>query len=64
MNKILVPLIFVSILLALYEQSKTHPNVYVMIAAIAVFMFCMMRLSAKIPSKNQRNDDDDVQEGR
>ncbi|AWI26573.1 hypothetical protein [Flavobacterium pallidum] len=61
MKKILIPLIFVSIFLALYEQSKAQPNVYVMIGAVAVFMFCMMRLSAKIPSKNQDKDDDDVQ---
>lgn len=53
MKKMLFPILFISIFLALYEQSKEKPNLYVMIGAIAVFMFCMMRLGSKIPSKNQ-----------
>lgn len=44
---------------ALYEQSKPHPNVYIMILAIIIFMYGMMRLTAKVPSKNQDNSDDD-----
>lgn len=50
----------VAILIALYEQSKDQSNVYVMIIAIVVFMFGMMRLSAKTPSKNQDKEDQDV----
>ncbi len=61
MNKFQIPLLLVSILLALYEQSKEKPNMYVMIASILVFMYCMMRLGSKIPSKNQDKEDDDVQ---
>jgi hypothetical protein len=63
MKKLLYPLLFASILLALYEQSKQNPNRYIVVGAIAVFMFCMMRLSSKIPSKNKDKDDDDVQQG-
>ena len=48
----------IAILVALYEQSKDKPNVYITVAGIAVFMFGMMRLSAKTPSKNQDKDDD------
>jgi hypothetical protein len=35
-------------------------NVYITVIAIAIFMFGMMRLSAKTPSKNQDKDDKDV----
>ena len=50
----------VAILIALYEQSKDQSNVYIMIIAIVVFMFGMMRLSAKTPSKNQDKEDEHV----
>ena len=49
-----------AILAALYEQSKPNPNVYIMIVAIVIFMYGMLRLSAKTPSKNQEKDDKDV----
>lgn len=45
----------VAILIAFYEQSKERPNIYITIAAIVVFMYGMMRLSAKLPG---RKDDD------
>jgi hypothetical protein len=51
----------IAILFALYEQSKADKNVYVMVIAIVVFMFGMMRLSAKTPSKNQDKEEDHVQ---
>ena len=50
----------VAIGLALYEQSKTDKNVYVMVIAIVVFMMGMMKLSSKTPSKNQDKEEDDV----
>lgn len=50
-----------AIFTALFEQSKQHPNIYIMVVCIVVFMFGMMRLSAKTPSKNQNKNDDDVQ---
>ena len=51
----------VAILVALFEQVSAEKNVYVMAIAIAVFMFGMMRLSAKTPSKNQDKEEDYVQ---
>ena len=60
MKKILIPIMVVAILIALYEQSKDQSNVYIMIIAIVVFMFGMMRLSAKTPSKNQDKEDEHV----
>lgn len=44
---------------ALYEQSKSSPNIYIMVGAIIIFMYGMMRLTAKVPSKNQNNSDSD-----
>jgi hypothetical protein len=53
MKKLLIPLMFVAILVGLFEQSKDKPNIYILCAAVAVFMFGMMNLSSKVPSKSQ-----------
>ncbi|MFV5697965.1 hypothetical protein ACM55H_06310 [Flavobacterium sp. ZT3R17] len=50
----------IAIIIALYEQVKAEKNVYVMVVAIVVFMFGMMQLSAKTPSKNQDKEDENV----
>lgn len=50
----------IAIMIAFYEQVSEKKNVYVTVIAIAVFMFGMMKLSAKIPSKNQDKDDDNI----
>ena len=47
-----------AILLALYEQSKAQPNVYIMTGAVVVFMYGLMRFSAKVKSKSA--DDDNI----
>lgn len=61
MKKIVIPILILAILVALYEQLSAQNNVYIMVIAIVVFMFGMMRLSAKTPSKNQQKEEDDVQ---
>ena len=61
MKKIIMPIMIISILVALYEQSIADKNVYVMAFAFVVFMFGMMRLSARIPSKNQEKEKENVQ---
>lgn len=61
MKKILIPMMIVAILVALYEQSQDEKNVYVLVIAFVVFMFGMMRLSAKTPSKNQDKEEGHVQ---
>ncbi len=58
MKKILIPVMIIAIIIAINEQSKSDKNIYIMCVAIAVFMFGMMRLSAKTPSKNQDNTDE------
>jgi hypothetical protein len=47
-------------ILALVEQSKTHPNPMIMIGAMGVFMFGMYQLMKKIPSKNEENNDTEI----
>lgn len=50
----------IAIVVAFYEQTSADKNVYVTVVAMAIFMFGMMRLSAKTPSKNQEKDEEDV----
>ena len=60
MKKIIIPIMVVAIVVAFFEQASAKKNVYVMVIAIVVFMYGMMRLSAKTPSKNQEKEDKDV----
>ena len=60
MKKIIIPIMVLAIIIALYEQVSVEKNVYVMVIAIVVFMMGMMQLSAKIPSKNQDKEDENV----
>ena len=53
MKKGLLPLLLVSAGIALYEQSLAHPNYYLMGVAGVIFVFCMAKLSAKIPLKKE-----------
>lgn len=57
--KILIMILAISV--ALYEQVSDDKNIYVMVIAIAVFMYGMMQLSAKTPSKNQEKEEQDVE---
>lgn len=49
---------------ALYEQSKSTPNIYIMIGAIIIFMYGMMRLTSKVPSKTENNSEENDSERR
>ena len=57
--KILIMILAISV--ALYEQVSAEKNSYITVVAIVVFMFGMMQLSAKIPSKNQDKEEEDVE---
>ncbi|RED26530.1 hypothetical protein BD847_0449 [Flavobacterium cutihirudinis] len=57
--KILIMILAIGV--ALYEQVSEEKNIYVMIIAIVVFMYGMMQLSAKTPSKNQDKDEQDAE---
>lgn len=56
--KILIMILAISV--ALYEQVSEEKNIYIMIIAIVVFMYGMMQLSAKTPSKNQDKEEQHV----
>ena len=56
--KILIMILAISV--ALYEQVSAEKNMYITVVAIVVFMFGMMQLSAKTPSKNQDKEEEDV----
>ncbi len=56
--KILIMILAISV--ALYEQVSADKNIYITVIAIVVFMFGMMQLSAKTPSKNQDKQEEDV----
>ena len=59
--KFIIPLLMIAaIFIAFYEQSKEDFNPYIMIIAFVVFMFGMMRLSSKTPSKNQPEEDEEL----
>ena len=51
MKKLLLPIMAIAIFFAFYEQSKESPNIYITIIAIVLFMFGMIKLMSKVPSK-------------
>lgn len=61
MKKLLIPVLLLSGFMLLYEQSKGQPNIYIIAAAIVVFMFGLMQLNTKIPHKNNDKNQNDVQ---
>ncbi|TDX11646.1 hypothetical protein [Flavobacterium sp. S87F.05.LMB.W.Kidney.N] len=56
--KIIIMILAISV--AFYEQVSEEKNIYIMIIAIVVFMFGMMQLSAKTPSKNNDKEEKDA----
>jgi len=60
MKKVLFLLMIIAIGVAFYEQSLDQKNVYIQVISIVVFMIGMMKLSAKVPSKNPEKEEDDV----
>ncbi|MBC7607304.1 MAG: hypothetical protein H7199_10190 [Burkholderiales bacterium] len=60
MKKFLIPIMTIAIAVAFYQQSVPKKNVYIIVIAIVVFMFGMLVLSAKTPSKNQSKKEEDV----
>jgi nitrate/nitrite transporter NarK len=61
MKKFIIPILIIAILIALYEQVNAEKKVYIMVIALLIFMFGMMRLSSKTPSKNKNKEEDYVQ---
>jgi hypothetical protein len=61
MKKFVIPIMIIAIMVAFYEQQKADKNIYILAVAIGVFMFGMMNLSTKTPSKNQDKKEENVQ---
>ncbi len=62
MKKLFIPFIFVAIIVGLFEQSKDKPNIYILCASVAVFMFGMMQLTSKVSSKNEENEKEEEED--
>ena len=62
MKKLALPFMFVSIIVGLVEQSKAKPNLYILCITIVLFMYGIMQLSSKIPSKNKVDKEEDAAE--
>lgn len=60
MKKFLIPLLIIAGFLAVYEQTKEKPNLYISCIAFVVLMFSIMQLSTKVKSKNDQNDEENV----
>lgn len=60
--KILIMILAISV--AIYEQVSEEKNIYIMVIAFVVFMYGMMQLSAKTPSKNQHKEEEDDEQRR
>ncbi len=57
MKKFLLPIMAIAIFFCFYEYSKPNPNIYIVLIAIAIFMFGMMKLMSKVPSKKPEDKD-------
>ena len=57
MKKILFPITIIALLAAFYIPKNGKLNLIFTVIAVVIFMFGMMKLSAKIPSKNKEDDD-------
>lgn len=62
MKYILYFLGFVLLIWAIIEQTKPRPNIYIQIAAVAVFFMAMMKLTDKTPGKYDKKDNDNQEE--
>jgi hypothetical protein len=49
-----------AIFVAFYEQNTPKPNVIITCIALVVFMFGMVKLSAKIPPKDTEDEHKDI----
>ena len=60
MKKIILPLMLLAFAVAFWNQKNEKPNVIITVIAVVIFMYGMMQLSAKTPSKNQDKEDENV----
>jgi hypothetical protein len=51
----------IAISVAIYQQVSEEKNIYIMVTAFVIFMYGMMGLSAKTPSKNNNKNEEDAE---
>ena len=56
MKKLLIPITILAILAAFYIPKNGKQNLIFIVIAVVIFMFEMMKFSAKTPSKNKEDD--------
>lgn len=62
MKKLAIPFMFVAILVGLFEQSKTKPNIYILCITLVIFMFGMIQLMSKgFNKKEEIKEEKDVE---
>lgn len=57
MKKLLIPILIIAFYFAFTEQNKSQPNIFITVGAVVVFMFGIMKLMAKVPSKKPEDKD-------
>lgn len=62
MKKLALPLIIIAVILGVYEYSQEKQNIFVVCIVIVLFMFGMMQLNSKIPSKFNDEEDNENKE--
>lgn len=61
MKQFLYVLLFIAVgILALIEQSKEVPNQFIMIGALAVFMYGLFQIMKKVPAKKEEDNDTQI----
>ena len=61
MKQFLYVLLFAAVgILALIEQSKPDPNRFIMIGAMAVFMYGLFQIMKKVPAKKEEDNDTEI----
>jgi Ca2+/Na+ antiporter len=60
MKKIFILIMIVAFVVAFYVPKGEKYSVIVMAIAVVIFMFGMMKLSSKLPSKNEDEDDENI----
>ena len=59
MKKLVFPFMIIAIVVGFYEQTQAKPNVFILVIAVAFFMYGVMQLSAKVPSKHSETEDEE-----
>jgi hypothetical protein len=60
MKNLLLLIMVVAIAVAFYEQNSDEKNMMVTVIALGVFIFGLMKLSGKIPSKKEEDNNEQL----